>query len=331
MADEVTAAFRTFPDIICPMSLCLITGAAGFIGSTLAERLLSDGHQVRGVDCFTGYYPRPVKERNLAGLLKHPRFTFSDTDLASGDLGGSVQDVEYVFHQAGQPGVLPSWGRMFDQYVSNNIIATQRLLEALKDRPIKRFMFASSSTIYGDAQELPVRETSLPRPIVPYGVTKLAAEHLVNLYHYNFGLPAVILRYFSVYGPRQRPDMAFHKFIGAIARGETIQLYGDGEQTRDATFVGDIVQANVLAMRAGAEADGGVFNIGGGEQATVHHIIHEMEKLIERSAHLERVAPKAGEVRHQWADTTLARERLGFAPSVSLYEGLRRQVEWQLS
>ena len=248
------------------MSLCLITGVAGFIGSTLAERLLSDGHQVRGVDCFTGYYPRPVKEGNLAGLLSHPRFSFSSTDLASGDLGGIVQDVEYVFHQAGQPGVLPSWGRLFDQYVTNNIVATQRLLEALKDRPIKRFMFASSSTIYGDSQELPVRETSLPRPIVPYGVTKLAAEHLVNLYHYNFGLPAVMLRYFSVYGPRQRPDMAFHKFIGAIARGETIQLYGDGEQTRDATYVGDIVQANVLAMRAGAAADGGVFNIGGGEQ-----------------------------------------------------------------
>ena len=312
------------------MSLCLVTGVAGFIGSTLAERLLSDGHQVTGVDCFTGYYPRPVKEGNLVGLLRHPRFSFSSTDLARGDLDGIVHDVEYVFHEAGQPGVLPSWGRLFDQYVTNNIIATQRLLEALKDRPIKRFLFASSSTIYGNSQELPVRETSMPRPIVPYGVTKLAAEHLVNLYHYNFGLPAITLRYFSVYGPRQRPDMAFHKFIGAIARGETIQLYGDGEQTRDATYVGDIVQANVQAMRAGAAADGGVFNIGGGEQVTVNHIIREMETVLERSAVLEQVAQQTGEVRHQWADTTRAREILGFAPSVSFYEGLRRQIEWQL-
>jgi nucleoside-diphosphate-sugar epimerase len=312
------------------MSICLITGVAGFIGSTLAERLLNDGHRVIGVDCFTNYYSRPVKEGNLAGLLNHRQFSFAETDLASGDVSPIVQGVEYVFHQAGQPGVLPSWGRLFDQYVTNNIVATQRLLEALKDRPLKRFLFASSSTIYGDVRELPVRETSLPRPIAPYGVTKLAAEHLVNLYHYNFGLPAVTLRYFSVYGPRQRPDMAFHKFINAIARGESIQLYGDGEQTRDATYVGDIVQANVLAMNAGEAADGAVFNIGGGEHATVNHIIHEMEKLIERSAILQHVAPKAGEMRHTWADTARAREVLGFVPSVSLYEGLRRQVEWQL-
>lgn len=312
------------------MSLCLITGVAGFIGSTLAERLLSEGHTVRGVDCFTGYYPRPVKESNLAGLLGQPRFSFAETNLASGELDGLADGVEYVFHQAGQPGVLPSWGRMFDQYVTNNIVATQRLLEALKGKPVKRFMFASSSTIYGDEQELPVRESALPKPIVPYGVTKLAAEHLVHLYHYNFGLPTITLRYFSVYGPRQRPDMAFHKFIGAIARGEAIQLYGDGEQTRDATFVGDIVEANLRAMAAPAEVNGAVFNIGGGEQATVNRIIHEMEKLIERSAIIERVAPKAGEIRHQWADTTRARAVLGFAPGVSLYEGLRRQVEWQL-
>jgi nucleoside-diphosphate-sugar epimerase len=312
------------------MSICLITGVAGFIGSTLAERLLNDGHRVIGVDCFTNYYSRPVKEGNLAGLLNHRQFSFAETDLASGDVSPIVQGVEYVFHQAGQPGVLPSWGRLFDQYVTNNIVATQRLLEALKDRPLKRFLFASSSTIYGDVRELPVRETSLPRPIAPYGVTKLAAEHLVNLYHYNFGLPAVTLRYFSVYGPRQRPDMAFHKFINAIARGESIQLYGDGEQTRDATYVGDIVQANVLAMNAGEAADGAVFNIGGGEHATVNHIIHEMEKLIERSAILQHVAPKAGEMRHTWADTARAREVLGFVPSVSLCEGLRRQVEWQL-
>ncbi|MEP7200222.1 MAG: NAD-dependent epimerase/dehydratase family protein, partial [Chloroflexota bacterium] len=217
----------------------------------------------------------------------------------------------------------------FDQYVTNNITATQRLLEAVKPLPIKRFVFASSSTIYGDAVQLPVRETATPRPIVPYGVTKLAAEHLVQMYHSNFGLPTVTLRYFSVYGPRQRPDIAFYKFIDAIAHGRPITLRGDGEQTRDATFVDDIAEANVLAMRANGHVNGETFNIGGGERATINHVIHAMEMLIEREAIIAHTAPALGEMRHTWADTSRARERLGFAPRVSLVEGLRRQVEWQ--
>ncbi|MBI5878126.1 MAG: NAD-dependent epimerase/dehydratase family protein [Chloroflexi bacterium] len=312
------------------MSLCLVTGAAGFVGSTLSERLLTDGHTVVGIDCFTDYYARDVKESNLATLRRHPRFTLIERNLATGDLSDVIDGVDAVFHQAGQPGVLPSWGRLFDQYVTNNIIATQRLLEALKGRPLQRFVFASSSTVYGETPDLPVRETSLPRPIVPYGVTKLAAEHLVNMYHLNFGLPAVILRYFSVYGPRQRPDMALHKFINAIARGETIQIRGDGEQTRDATYVDDIVEANVLALRAGDGVLGSVFNIGGGESASVNQIIQHMEQIIERAAVTTHVPTQPGELRHQWANTSRAHDALGFAPHMPFSQGLRHQIEWQI-
>jgi len=312
------------------MSLCLITGAAGFVGSTLAGRLLADGHTVAGIDCFTSYYARDIKERNLADLRKNPRFTLYERNLATDALSDAVAGVDAVFHQAGQPGVLPSWGQMFDQYVINNIVATQRLLEALKGKPLQRFVFASSSTVYGETSDLPLRETSLPKPIVPYGVTKLAAEHLVSMYHFNFGLPAVVLRYFSVYGPRQRPDMALHKFINAIARGETIQIRGDGEQTREATYVDDIVEANVLAMRAGQGVLGGVYNIGGGESATLNQIIHRIEQTVEREAVTTHVPPQPGELLHQSADTSRARDALGFAPRMPFRDGLRRQVEWQL-
>lgn len=312
------------------MSLCLITGVAGFVGSTLAGRLLAEGHTVAGIDCFTGYYARDIKERNLGDLRKSPRFTLYERNLATDDLSDAVAGVEAVFHQAGQPGVLPSWGQMFDQYVINNIVATQRLLEALKGKPLQRFVFASSSTVYGETNDLPLRETSLPKPIVPYGVTKLAAEHLVNMYHFNFGLPAVVLRYFSVYGPRQRPDMALHKFINAIARGETIQIRGDGEQTREATYVDDIVEANVLAMNANAGVLGGVYNIGGGESATLNQIIHRIEQVVEREAVTTHVPPQPGELLHQSADTSRARAALGFAPRMPFRDGLRHQVEWQL-
>ena len=312
------------------MAMCLVTGVAGFIGSTLAERLLADGHEVLGVDCFTPYYARSIKQQNLAGCLAHANFSFAEKNLAADDLAPLLRGVEYVFHQAGQPGVLPSWGALFDQYVTNNITATQRLLEAVKDKPIEKFVFASSSTIYGEATELPVRETTLPRPIVPYGVTKLAAEQLVSSYQSQFGVPAVILRYFSVYGPRQRPDIAFYKFIDAIAHGRLLRIRGDGEQTRDATYVDDIVEANLLVMRANGTATGRVFNIGGGERASINHIITLMEQLLEREARIERVPPAPGEMRHTWADTTQARLVLGYQATVSLYEGLRKQIGWQL-
>jgi len=303
----------------------LVTGAAGFIGSHLTEQLLEDGWQVVAVDCFTDHYPRATKEQNLAGCRPHPRLRFVEADLVTCDLGSLLAGVDVVFHQAGQAGVRASWGTEFEMYVQNNILATQRLLEALKGRALRRVVYASSSSIYGDAQDLPVREETLPQPISPYGVTKLAAEHLCRLYHTNFGLPTVSLRYFTVYGPRQRPDMAFHRLIRAMLGGGTFPLYGDGEQTRDFTFVADAVAANLLAVEA---PPGRVFNIGGGSRVTMNQVIATLEEIVGRPAPVERQAAQAGDVRHTWADTTAAREVLGFAPRVSLREGLAQQVAW---
>jgi len=303
----------------------LVTGVAGFVGSHLAERLLDDGWQVCGVDCFTDYYARSIKEQNLAAFRKHPRFTLVEADLASADLAPLLAGVDVIFHQAGQAGVRASWGTEFEVYVQNNIMATQRLLEAAKGSALHRFVYASSSSIYGDVEALPVREDTLPRPISPYGVTKLAAEHLCQLYRTNYGLPTVSLRYFTVYGPRQRPDMAFHKLIQAMLCGGTFPLYGDGEQTRDFTFVADAVEANLLAAEA---PPGRVFNIGGGSRVTMNQVIATLEELVGQPAPVERQADQAGDVRHTWADTSAAQEVLGFAPQVPLREGLIQEIAW---
>jgi UDP-glucose 4-epimerase len=303
----------------------LVTGAAGFIGSHLSERLLADGWQVTGVDCFTDYYARPVKERNLAGAREHPLFKFVEADLATADLDPLVANRDVIFHQAGQAGVRASWGADFQIYTQNNVLATQRLLEATKRSALHRFVYASSSSIYGDTRALPVSEGTLPQPVSPYGVTKLAAEHLCHLYHTNFGVPTVSLRYFTVYGPRQRPDMAFHKFIRAMLRDEPLPLYGDGEQTRDFTFISDAVEANLLATDG---PPGGVFNVGGGSRVTVNQVITMLEDLVGRPAKLERQGKQAGDVRHTWADTSAARESLGFAPQVQLRDGLAAEVAW---
>ena len=305
----------------------LVTGAAGFIGSHLCERLLQEGHAVIGLDAFSDYYPRPQKEANLAPLLGRPGFRFLELDLTRSDLGPIVAEADHIFHQAGQPGVRPSWGKDFDIYVDCNIRATQRLLEAVKGSPrLRRLVFASSSSVYGDASDLPLREASLPRPFSPYGVTKLAAEHLCGLYHANHGVPAVALRYFTVYGPRQRPDMGFHKFIQAALTDRPIVVYGDGEQTRDFTYVADAVEANWLALRA--EATGQVFNIGGGSRVSVNQVLATLEEILHRSIRRERRPPPPGDVRHTWADTARARDLLGFVPRVSLREGLAGEVEW---
>jgi len=263
-----------------------VTGAAGFIGSHLAERLLAAGWEVVGVDCFTDYYPRAAKEANLEGLRGQPGFRLVEMDLNSAALGALLQGIDTVFHQAGQPGVRASWGRSFEPYLRSNILATQALLEAalhLK-RPLRRFVFASSSSVYGDAPQLPVREDTLPQPISPYGVTKLAAEHLCSLYT-RLGVPAVSLRYFTVYGPRQRPDMAFHRFIRAVLEGREIEIHGDGEQTRDFTYVMDIVDANLSAAAAPAErVVGRVYNLGGGSRVTVNEVIAIVEGAAGRPA-----------------------------------------------
>src|SRR5216684_4509257 len=226
-----------------------VTGVAGFIGSTLAERLLREGADVVGIDCFTDYYPRAAKERNLSSCVNHERFRFVESRIQEADLGALLADRTHVFHLAAQAGVRKSWGRDFAVYTENNIAATQVVLEACVKAPIERLVYASSSSVYGDDVTLPVREDALPQPVSPYGVTKLAAEQLCYLYHANYGVPAVSLRYFTVYGPRQRPDMGFHKFLRAVERNEPITVFGDGEQTRDFTFVADAVGATIAAGR----------------------------------------------------------------------------------
>jgi len=305
----------------------IVTGAAGFIGSHLCERLLGVGHRVIGVDAFTDYYPRPDKEANLTALRGQPGFELREADLAHAELGALVGEADFILHQAGQPGVRPSWGTEFDQYVVRNVLATQRLLEAARgSRRLQRLVFASSSSVYGQARDLPLREDSLPQPFSPYGVTKLAAEHLCLLYHQNFGVPTVALRYFTVYGPRQRPDMGFRRFIRAALEDRPIPVYGDGEQTRDFTYVADAVEANLLALTA--PVAGRVFNIGGGSRVSLNEILRTLEEVLGQAIRRAPQVEQPGDVRHTWADTARAREHLGFAPRVSLRVGLEQQVAW---
>lgn len=306
----------------------VVTGVAGFIGSTLSERLIALGHDVVGIDCFTPYYDVRVKRANLAGLLAGPRFRLVEGDLVTLDLGAALDGADYVFHQAAQAGVRASWGDTFATYTHCNVDATQRLLEAVKDRPIRKLVYASSSSIYGNA-ELPMRETARPQPVSPYGVTKLAAEHLCYLYHANFGVPTVALRYFTVYGPRQRPDMGIHKFIRAAITGEPITVYGDGTQSRDFTFVDDIVQANVQA--ALQPVVGEAINVGGGSRIVLSDLLSLIQEAAGRPARLVYAENQKGDVGHTGADCSRARALLEFQPAVDIAEGVRRQAAWQLA
>lgn len=304
----------------------IVTGAAGFIGSHLAERLLAAGHDVVGIDCFTDYYERARKESNLEISRSHVNFSFEELDLVDADLMPVLDGAAVVYHLAGQPGVRPSWGTQFDQYVRDNVIATQRLLEYLKGSPIKRFVFAGSSSVYGDAEMFPTKESALPRPVSPYGVTKLAAEHLTHLYTRNFDIPAVSVRYFTVYGPRQRPDMAFARFMQALSDGQEIEVYGDGEQTREFTFVSDAVEGTIKA--AGAEVVGQVFNLGGGSRVTLNQVLATLEEISNLTVRRQNLPAAPGDPRHTGASINLARERLGWEPRVSLREGLDKQWRW---
>ena len=304
----------------------VVTGAAGFIGSHLAERLLLEGHEVCGVDRFLPNYPRPFKERNLSGLTARPGFHFIEEDILRVDPVKLLQGVSYVFHLAGQAGVRSSWGREFDQYTDNNILATQKLLEACKGRELKKFVYASSSSVYGDTEDLPMREQSKPSPVSPYGVSKLAAEQLCYLYCKGFGIPTVSLRYFTVYGPRQRPDMFFHIFMHALLRNEEIPLYGDGTQSRDFTFCADIVEGTLAA--SAYPGSGEVFNLGGGSRATLLKVIEMLERISGKKARLKRTERQRGDVGHTEADLTRARERLGFCPRVALADGLAQEWDW---
>ena len=305
----------------------LVTGVAGFIGSTLAEKLLADGADVVGLDCFTDYYPRPMKERNLSGLLGQPGFRFVESTIQAADLPAVLKDRTHVFHLAAQAGVRKSWGRDFAVYTVNNIEATQVLLEAACSVPtLERIVYASSSSVYGDHVPMPMREDALPQPVSPYGVTKLAAEQLCYLYHANFGVPTVSLRYFTVYGPRQRPDMGFHKFLRASIRGEPITVYGDGEQTRDFTFVHDAVAATVAAGVQGVA--GRVYNIGGGSRVSINQVFEMIGRVSGRAPRITVDPVQKGDMRHTYADTSLAQADLGFRPTVGLEEGIAAEYQW---
>jgi UDP-glucose 4-epimerase len=304
----------------------LVTGAAGFIGSHLSAALLDSGASVTAIDCFTDYYPRAVKEANLAGLKGRSGFTFTEGALQDVDLHALLQGVTHVFHLAGQPGVRKSWGGDFDVYIRDNIQATQRLLEALARMQIQKYVYSSSSSVYGNNVPLPMREDTYLQPLSPYGVTKLAGEHLGNLYFANYGVPTVSLRYFTVYGPRQRPDMAFQRFLTAARDGGAIILYGDGEQTRDFTFVADIVAANMAAASQGRP--GGVYNIGGGSRVSMNDVLALIETVTRKRVTVRREPEQKGDMRHTYADTSAAQRDLDFVPRVTLENGLDQQYRW---
>jgi UDP-glucose 4-epimerase len=304
----------------------LVTGAAGFIGSHLCERLLADGREVVAVDAFTDFYDVRIKRDNLSALVGNERLRLVEASLTEVDLDDLLGDVEVVFHQAAQAGVRASWGARFDEYVDCNIRATQVLCEALKGRPIKKLVYASSSSVYGETAELPMKEDHRTRPVSPYGVTKLDGENLCLLYQRNHGLPVVCLRYFTVFGPRQRPDMAFHRFIRAALAGDAIEVYGNGSQTRDFTFIDDIIAANLAAMDyAGNET---VFNIGGGSRVTVNHVLDLIGRVTGRELDVRYAQRQHGDVTHTYADVSLATRELSYRPRSSLEGGIEKEVEW---
>src|SRR2546430_7209961 len=303
----------------------VVTGAAGFIGSHLCERLLADGHEVVGIDSFSDYCERDRKDENLRRARAHQAFTLETADLVEADLRRILDGATVVFHLAGQTGVRPSWGGHFDRYVHDNIVATQRLLESLRGTEIQKLVFASSESVYGDAEMFPTKESALPRPVSPYGMTKLAAEHLAFVYMRSFGIPVTALRYFTVFGPRQRPDMAFCRFMQALVDNQEIEIFGDGEQTREFTYVSDAVDGTVKA--ASADVVGQIINLGGGSRVTVNRVLDTLEDISRLKVRRRHLPAAPGDLRHTGASINLARERLGWEPRVSLREGLTR--EWE--
>ena len=304
----------------------LVTGAAGFIGSHLSAALLDSGASVTGIDCFTDYYARSLKDANLATVKDRQGFTFVEGALQDLDLAQILTGATHVFHLAGQAGVRKSWGGDFDVYIRDNVHATQRLLEAMARMPIQKYVYSSSSSVYGNDVPLPMRENTYLQPLSPYGVTKLAGEHLGHLYLANHGVPTVSLRYFTVYGPRQRPDMAFQRFLTSVRDGKSITVYGDGEQTRDFTFISDIVAANIAAATQGRP--GSVYNIGGGSRVTLNHVLELIQKVTGKTVAIQREPEQKGDMRHTYADTSAARRDLDFNPRVTLENGLDQQYRW---
>ena len=310
------------------MSRYVVTGCAGFIGSHLSEALIADGHEVVGVDAFTDYYERTAKLANLEGLRLEPGFSLVEADLADARLEPLVDDADGIFHLAAQPGVRGSWGTSFSIYVHDNIVATQRVFEAAVAAGL-RVVFASSSSVYGDAETFPTSESAVPRPISPYGVTKLSCEHLARAYERSFGLDWRGMRYFTVYGPRQRPDMAFTRILTALVEGSEFELNGTGEQSRDFTYVADAVSATVAAMGGGPE--GAVYNVGGGSETSIRAVIELCEELAGSDLRVARQPGAAGDVRRTAADTEQIRRCLGWTPAVPLAEGLASQLEFVLT
>jgi nucleoside-diphosphate-sugar epimerase len=300
----------------------IVTGASGFIGSHVCESLLVGGNEVVGIDSFTDYYDPGRKHANVGALREWDGFQLHQADLLTASLERIFDGADVIFHLAGQPGVRPSWGQEFGTYVDRNIRATQRVLESARSMPLRKLVYASSSSVYGDAEAYPTPETVRPRPVSPYGVTKLAAEHLCELYRTSFGLPTASLRLFTVYGPRQRPDMAFSRLVKAALAKQTFTLYGDGEQTRDFTFVEDVVDAMLQVAYSGWT---GVANVGGGARTSMKEVVRIIEGLTQ-PIQITYAPAQRGDARHTAADTTLAREAFGYRPRVQLGEGLARMV-----
>jgi UDP-glucuronate 4-epimerase len=307
----------------------LVTGAAGFLGSTLTEAMLDRGFDVIGVDSFTSNYSQERKRANLERAIRHARFRLIEADLREAPIAPLLDGVTRVVHLAALPGVRASWGEAFREYDEHNILATQRLLEALRRHPVERAVFASSSSIYGMPTRFPTPEDEPPRPISPYGVTKLACEALLHAYRATAGLPVVAMRYFTVYGPRQRPDMGIHLFFEAARRGMPVTVYGDGEQTRDFTFVDDAVTATLSALdRPAPEL---AYNIGGGHRVTLNRLLDQIERISGRPVTRSRVDAQPGDPKDTSADVSRAKRDLDYAPATELTEGLARQWEWQRS
>lgn len=339
---ELKETISSLPDrvvgILQPDAPVIVTGCAGFIGSTLTEALLAMGCAVTGVDCLTDYYDVSLKRENMAGFLEDDRFTFVEADLQELDAVDLLRGKVVCFHLAAQAGVRASWGDYFQEYLGRNVMATQRLLEACLHESVRdtlvRFVYSSSSSVYGNQLSLPVTEQALPQPRSPYGVTKMAAEHLCVLYAMNFGVPTSSLRYFTVYGPRQRPDMAFRKFIEAALDGRAFEVYGDGSQTRDFTYVADAVRSNLLAVAA-AE-DWAVFNTGGGSRLVFRDTLAQLQEiLVSRVPGIEAVLEyqemAKGDVTDTFADRTYVEDAIGYRPTVDFATGLAREVDWAIA
>jgi len=304
----------------------IVTGCAGFIGSTLSERLVNEGFNVVGIDSLNNAYSKKIKMNNIKNLLLNKNFEFINKNILDTNIKELIQDTDTVFHQAATAGVRSSWGSNFSEYVNNNIIATQYLLENIKLKKIHKFIFASSSSVYGDSAEYPSRITTLTRPVSPYGVTKLSSENLVYAYSRNYDIPFVSLRYFTVYGPRQRPDMGFHKFLLSALNNKSIKIYGDGNQTRDFTYIDDIVEANMLSLNL--ENRGSVYNIGGGNIITINDTLKLIEQITSKKLDIVFTNKHIGDVLKTQADIKEATNDLNYKPVFGLKSGLEKQYSY---